>query len=214
MWESTPRDGGVSQARGAWESALLAQHEGLVCWVVRRQYLGALSFADARHEGRIGLWQALRHYDPARGTTLSTYAVPAIRRAVWAAVGREPVSCRPVPPAPHAAWDADPGETLHTVAVAEAVRAAVAHLPSPLREVVVAHAGLDGGEPETFAAIGARFGRTKQRAHQLYGQALERLAHPGHSLALRQLTDRLSRSAYQATRARQARRARARRGHR
>lgn len=214
MWESTLRDGGASQARGAWESTLLAQHEGLVRWVVRRQYLGALSFADALHEGRIGLWQALRHYDPARGTTFSTYAVPAISRAVWAAVAREPVSGQALPPAPHAVLDADPVETLHAVAVVQAVRAAVAHLPAQLREVVVAHLGLGGGEPETFAAIGTRLGRTKQRAHQLYAEALERLAHPSGSLALRQLTGRRSRAAYQATLARQQRRARARRGRR
>src|SRR5437773_4302449 len=30
--------------------------------------LGPLSYLDAVHEGRIGLWRALRRYDPARGT--------------------------------------------------------------------------------------------------------------------------------------------------
>jgi hypothetical protein len=60
----------------------MARHERLVDWVVRRQYLGRLSYAEALQAGRIGLWQALRRYDPARGCRLSTYAVPAIRRAV------------------------------------------------------------------------------------------------------------------------------------
>jgi hypothetical protein len=97
------------------------------------------------------------------------------------------------------------------------VRAAVAQLPAPLHAVVVAHLGLDGGldgrVPETFATIGARLGVTRQRAHQLYGDALARLAHPAHSLALRRLTDRLTRADYRATLARQQRRARASRGH-
>lgn len=64
----------------------LAKHEGLVHWVVRRQWLGDLPYAGALHVGRIGLWQALQRYDPSRGAAFSTYAVPAIKRAVWRAV--------------------------------------------------------------------------------------------------------------------------------
>lgn len=196
---------------GASEATLLARHEGLVRWVARRQHLGPLSFADALHEGRIGLWQALRHYDPTRGTTFSTYAVPAITRAIWRAVAREQRPLWPAPlPTATATW-LDPAEVLHAAALAEALRAAVAELPQPFRQVVIAHLGLDGRQPETFAAIGARLGRTKQRAHQLYQDATLRLAHPSASGSLRRLTDRLTRADYQATLARAARRARARR---
>ena len=66
--------------------AELAAHEGLVHTVVRRQQRGGLSYADALHAGRLGLWRALGGYDPGRGTRLSSYAVPAIERAVWRAV--------------------------------------------------------------------------------------------------------------------------------
>ena len=50
----------------------LAAHEGLVRLVVRRQQRGALSFADALHEGRLGLWLsrhegALRMQPPVDG---------------------------------------------------------------------------------------------------------------------------------------------------
>ena len=62
----------------------MAKHERLVHWVVRRQWLGELSYAEALHVGRIGLWRALQGYDPSRGTAFSTYAVPAIARATWA----------------------------------------------------------------------------------------------------------------------------------
>ncbi|HIC95154.1 TPA: hypothetical protein EYP12_00830 [Candidatus Bipolaricaulota bacterium] len=41
----------------------LAKHEGLVHWVVRRQWLGDLPYAEALHAGRIGLWRALQRYD-------------------------------------------------------------------------------------------------------------------------------------------------------
>ena len=61
-------------------------HEKLVGWVVRRQWSGGLPYADMLQEGRIGLWRALQGYDPERGTAFSTYAVPAIARAVWRAV--------------------------------------------------------------------------------------------------------------------------------
>src|SRR5438094_466917 len=88
-----------------------------------------------------------------------------------------------------AARGTDPAAALHVAEVAAAVRAAVRQLPPPLADVVLAHAGLDGHEPETFVAIGARLGRTKQRAHQLYADALARLMHPAHSRTLRQLTD-------------------------
>ena len=198
-------------SEAASEAAGLAQHERLVHWVVRGQHLGPLSYADAVHEGRIGLWQALRHYDPARGTTFSSYAVPAIAHAIWDAVAREQAPLRPCPADSLVAQD-DPSEQLHAATLAAAVRAAVAQLPPLLRAVVVAHHGLDGQPPETFGVIGARLGRTKQRAHQLHVDALERLAHPSQSLPLRRLTDRLSRADYRRTLARQQRRARARRG--
>lgn len=211
MVEST--QGGTWSGRegGDSESELLAHHEGLVRWVVRRQRLGPLSFEDAVHEGRIGLWQALRHYDPARGTRFSTYAVPAITHAIWQAVAREQRSCQVIPARSEPVADADLAEMVQLAALVAAVRAAVAELPAPLREVVVAHVGLDGSPPETFATIGARLGRTRQRAHQLFGEATLRLAHPAHSRALRLLTERQSREAYRATLARQQRRARARR---
>jgi RNA polymerase sigma factor (sigma-70 family) len=212
MSQSTPSATRPSPELRAAEAALLARHEGLVRWVARRQHLGPLSFPDALHEGRIGLWQALRHYDPSRGTTFSTYAVPAIARAIWRAVAREQGRSPTQPAQPvRAVADADLAEVLQAIAVAEAVRAAVGSLPAPLDAVVIAHLGLDGHAPQSFAAIGARLGRTRQRAQQLYADAVERLAHPAHSLPLRRLTDRLRRADYQRTLARQQRRARARR---
>src|SRR5207247_7147584 len=67
-------------------AAGMAAHAGLVVWVVRGQWLGGLPFAEALQAGRIGLWRALMGYDPGRGVRFSSYAVPAIRRAVWAEV--------------------------------------------------------------------------------------------------------------------------------
>ena len=193
-------------------SAQMAAHEGLVRWVVRQQWRGGLSFPDALHAGRIGLWQALQHYDPRRGTQFSSYAVPAIARAVWRAVADDQRTrgAAPEGPAPSLA-PPDGVEELHRLHVQSALRTLVAHLPPRLHHVIVAHHGLGADPPQSFAAIGARLGLTRQRVQQLHVEALLWLAHPAHSQELRQLLARHTRRDYQRTLARQHRRARLRR---
>ena len=83
MEEYTPAG---TPGASAWEEEI-RRHEALVRWVVGWQWLGTLAYADACQEGRIALWRALTRYDPRRGTAFSTYAVPAIARAVRRAVG-------------------------------------------------------------------------------------------------------------------------------
>lgn len=202
----------LASPKGAQSSAeLLARHEGLVRWVVRRQYLGDLSFADAMHEGRIGLWHALRRYDPSRGAAFSSYAVPAIAHAVWSAVaaGRASAGSGSYPPT--LAEGFDPDEFVHAGQVRASIRALVERLPGRLRLVVVAHYGLDGAEPESYGAIGRTLGVTRQRVQQLHVEALVWLAHPARSLALRRLLGLDTRAAYQRSLAEGYRIARSRR---
>jgi RNA polymerase sigma factor (sigma-70 family) len=184
-------------------TAQMAQHERLVHWVVRRQWRGNLSFADALHEGRIGLWSALCHYDPGRGMAFSTYAVPAIAHAVWRAVDLEDRFCATDPPRSLLATDSDEIATLDRAQVNAALHDLAAQLPSRLRYIVVAHHGLEGNPPQTFASIGAALGVSRQRVHQLHKQAILWLAHPAHSLPLRRLLERCARRDYQRALARQ-----------
>ena len=215
---SKARSGGGSEVSARWAAAM-AEHEGLVHWVVRRQDCGPLAYIDAVHEGRIGLWHALACYDAARGTRFSSYAVPAIARAVWAAVARERHASMPVAAARvgsmGAEWvvDPDPCEEWQHTEVGVVLREVVAGLPSSLGRVVVAHLGLDpaASGPQTFAAIGQELGVSRQRVHQMYVAALDWAAQPARSLPLRQLLDRATRRDYQQTRARQQQHARARR---
>lgn len=173
----------------------LAAHEGLVRWVVRQQWLGELRLADALHEGRIGLWQALRHYDAGCGTAFSSYAVPAISHAVWRAVAvqqrlaasRQPLVLRLAPSA------AEPGELVYQGQVWAALEDLVSQLPARLQAIIVSHYGLAAQAPQTFAALGSRLGLSRQRVHQLHGEALLWLAHPAHCWALRLLLERHSR---------------------
>lgn len=191
----------------------MAAHERLVRWVVRQQGRGGLSFEAALHAGRIGLWQALVHYDPARGTRFSSYAVPAIRHAVWDAVARHRAEAAR-PGAAGAEPSADLAERIDRAAVVAALGAAVGQLPRPWRRVVVWHYGFDGEPPRTFAAIGARLGVSRQRAQQLHAAALAWLAQPAQSLPLRRLLGQHSRGDYQAALTRLRRQQRARRGRR
>jgi RNA polymerase sigma factor (sigma-70 family) len=191
----------------------LAAHEGLVRQVVRRQQRGGLPFADALHEGRLGLWRALLGYDGQRGTRFSSYAVPAIEHAVWRAVAQAGPGVGPAHgDVAEPSWWEDPADGLHRAAVCAAVRALVAELPPGPRRIVVAHHGLDGGEPVSLAALGRQAGVSRQRVHAVYQAALVWLAQPERSRAVRELVDRQTRIDYQRTLARSRRLARTRRG--
>jgi RNA polymerase sigma factor (sigma-70 family) len=191
----------------------MAAHDGLVYWVGRQQWRGDLPFDEAVHAGRIGLWHALGGYDPARGTRFSTYAVPAITRAVWTAVARcarETSQREPRGPGADAAG-LDLTEPLDRAQRAVALRALVGDLPARLRQVIVAHYGLDARPPQSFAAIGSVLGVSRQRVQQLQVTALLWLAHPDHSRPVRRLLERQRRPDYQQALAHQRQRARAQR---
>lgn len=193
----------------------LAAHEGLVHLVVRRQQRGGLPFADALHEGRLGLWRAVLGYDPERGTRFSSYAVPAIERAVWRAVAEAASGVGPaVEDAAEPGWWEDPADELHRAAVRAAVRALVEELPPGPRRIVVAHHGLDGGGPVSLAELGRQLGVSRQRVHAVYQAALVFLAQPERSRAVRALVGRATRTDYQRTLGRARRLARVRRGER
>lgn len=210
MYQSTTCS---SLAEPAVLAEKMVEHEGLVRWVVRRQWLGGLPFDDALHEGRLGLWAALRRYDPQRGTTFSTYAVPAITHAVWHAVEthhRSPSLSR-LPFSGSDSEHLDPAELVHRAQVRSALLDLVDHLPWRLRHIIVAHYGLAKTPPQTFAAIGQAMGITRQRVQQLHVKALLWLAHPVHSLPLRRLTGHHYRADYRKTLTRQNKLARSRR---
>lgn len=175
----------------------LAEHERLVHWVVRRQWLGTLSYATALQVGRIALWRALQRYDPQRGYTFSTYAVPAIERALWRAVAQAQPHPQEVltPHPPQAAPDLD--EIIERSWIAQALAELLTHLPARLQTVIVARYGLNGHRPHTFATIGCMLGVTRQRAQQLHVEALLWLAHPAYASALRCLLDRNTVADYQ-----------------
>ena len=181
----------------------LAQHEKLVHWVVHRQWLGALPYLEAVQAGRIGLWHALQRYDPDRGHAFSTYAVPAIRRAVWRAVAQaqsdESLPCSSGSSELYFSLDTEQAlDEIEHGLVCEALHDLVRSLPPRLAYLVVARYGLTGDAPRTWSAIAQVLSVTRQRVQQLHAEALVWLAHPAHSVQLRQLLSRNTVADYRA----------------
>jgi RNA polymerase sigma factor (sigma-70 family) len=184
----------------------MVQHEKLVGWVARRQWTGGLPWADVLQVGRMGLWHALQHFDPGRGTAFSSYAIPAISRSIWRAVSL----AQRTPPeelTPHPPQEApDVQEHVERVISYELLHGLVAGLPRRRwRALIVAHYGLDGRPAQTLTEIARAWGVAPQRIFQLRTEALLWLGHPARCLALRQLLGRNTVADYQAYLARQRR---------
>lgn len=177
---------------------LMRQHEGLVHHMVRQQWRGRLSYEEALHAGRIGLWRAILGFDPTRGTAFSTYACVAIARRVWRAVkgadreAKRPLRPLQVAPAP-VMNEVDVGWQIHAM-----LYALVAQLPLQQRWVVSRYYGLDGWGGCTLAQLGQQLGCSRQAVHYHLQRALLRLRHPAFSAALRALLGRNRRGDYRA----------------
>jgi RNA polymerase sporulation-specific sigma factor len=181
---------------------LLLRHEGLVHWVVQRQWLYILPFDAAVQEGRRGLWRAILGYEPKRGVKFSTYAYQAIMKYVWAAVkserrrmrrriAREVLVLYFYDPGVDPAWLREREE------VVQSLWELVNRLPGPQAEVIRMHYGLDGRAPKTHAEIAAQMGVSRQRIGQIETEALTWLRQPAHSQELRSLLARHSQQQYE-----------------
>ena len=176
--------------------ALVCGHEGLVHTVLRQQWRGSVAYEELLQAGRIGLWQAVLHFNPRRGVAFSTYAWVAITRRIWQAVAQaqqpqgwlEPaVPLDPLTLAEHRLWWAE---------VYAALAAAIGRLPARQREVMLAVCGWDGGPPRNLTQIGRQWGVSRQAAAYWYHKALIALRLPAVSGRLRQLWGQNSRAGY------------------
>ena len=193
---------------------LMTEHDGLVQAVIRKQFLGPLSFAEALQAGRIGLWHAIIGYDPGRGLAFSTYAWPSITRQLWAAVAAAQRPERPIPSAISAPGaPSDPVTACEAAAIRATLTDLIACLPAPLSGVIVTHYGLGADPPASFAAIGRRRGLCRERIRQLHAQALIWLRQPAHSYHLRALLERHTVADYESAQAQADAWARRRRHH-
>ena len=175
---------------------VMRTHERLVHHIVRQQWRGCLSYEEAVHAGRIGLWRAILGFDPGRGNAFSTYASVAIARHVWRAVElaeREERRAR----APAAVkLCRDPQVEILSWEVRATLYAMVARLPAKQRWVVCIYYGLDGWGGCTLAQLGRRLGCSRQAVHYHLRKALLRLRHPAFSALLRAMLGRNRRIDY------------------
>lgn len=174
---------------------LMARHDGLVHHLLRQQWPGPLTYDEVLQEGRIGLWQAILHFDPTRGVAFSSYAAVAIMRHIWRAVRR---ACRAAraPSGFSPAEVGDPPGALEQREVRAVLQALVETLPLVQRRVVVAYYGLDGQGGCSTGELGRRWGCSRQAIHYHLQRARAHLRHPAFSAALRVLLDRQRRADY------------------
>ena len=166
----------------------MAQHDGLVHAYIQRQGGGDIPYEEALQAGRIGLWHAIRGYDPARGTAFSTYAWVAIWRHIYRRgqeLSRDSDVEVPEIPAPWAVLD--PVEEVEKHLTISALHDLVGQLPKHLRRVIVSRYGLGEQPPCTLKELGKELGLSGERVRQLQQDALAWLRHPAHSWRLRQL---------------------------
>jgi RNA polymerase sigma factor (sigma-70 family) len=179
--------------------ALLREHSGLVYWMVKHQAAGKTAYADLLQEGRIGLWQAIKHYEVGRGVAFSSYACVVIRHQVWQRLRQEQKA---------AGWleAADREDDLERVVrvwqqaqIHQALGDEMEVLPNRLRQLLELHYGLGGAVPQNLAQIGRGCGLTRERIRQLHEQALRLLRLPALSIRLRSLCERQAVSHYRET---------------
>ena len=166
----------------------MERHDGLVHAFIRRQGGGKLAYEEALQAGRIGLWHAIRGYDPARGTAFSTYAWVAIWRQVHRR-GQEVSRGTDVsmPEMPVSWVVVDPVEEVDQELAIGVLYDLVGQLPKRLRRVIVGRYGLGKHPPCTLKELGEELGLSGERVWQLQQDALAWLRHPAHSWHLRQL---------------------------
>lgn len=184
---------------GACMRTLLREHSGLVYRMVNRQAAGNVECADLFQEGRIGLWQAIVHYEVGRGVAFSSYACVVIQHQLWQAVRRSQKA---------EGWLEAEGweEGLDRVVrvwqqeqIHQALGEELEILPQRLRGVIELHYGWSGGVPQNLAQIGRGWGLSRERLRQLHEEALSLLRLPALSIQLRSLCERGQRSHYRQT---------------
>ena len=179
---------------------LMTRHEGLIHVVIQEQYLYGLPYEEALQAGRSALWRAILGYEPACGTTFSTYAWVIIMRAVWLEVKRVQKDKAWV--MLEEDWEDEsqaPGREHERMELRAMMMDMVSQLPERQQRIVYERYGWGGEEPATFREMGEVMGMSKQRAHHLHQEALLRLRQPAMSYGLRSLFDQHSLSGYEAT---------------
>jgi len=178
----------ADEGRALTQDEAMERHTKLIHAFIQRQGGGDILYEEALQAGRIGLWRAIRGYDPSRGFAFSTYAWVAIQRAIHQAVEAE---WSPPTLGMEALGDQgyllDLDEEMDQALIMEALYDQLAHLPPRLRRIIEGRYGLMGKRVYGLEELGAELGLSAERVRQLQQEALARLRHPAHSVEVRAL---------------------------
>ena len=175
----------------------MERHTKLIHAFIQRQGGGNLPYEEALQAGRIGLWRAIKGYDPSRGFAFSTYAWVAIQRAIHQAVKAErPPPTSSVEALKEQGYTLELDEEIDQALITEALYDLVGHLSPCLRRIIEGRYGLAAREICGLKELGAELGLSAERVRQLQQEALAWLRHPAHSVRLRSLMDRNSAQDY------------------
>jgi RNA polymerase sigma factor (sigma-70 family) len=172
----------------------MVRHGKLIHAFIQRQGGGDIPYEDALQAGRIGLWRAIRRYDPGRGFAFSTYAWIAIQRAIQHAAEEE----EKLPQDLGMQALSGHGYTLELEAgmdqvwVEQALYELVGRLPWRLRRIIEGRYGLGNRGIEKLDELGDELGISGEWVRQLQQEALAWLRHPARSQRLRRLMDKNS----------------------
>ena len=170
MYQCTRKSLTAQDIREAME-----ENDGLVHAVIRRQGGGNISYEEALWAGRIGLWYAIKGYDPKRGTPFSTYAWVAISRRIYRRakeLGRSPPLQWQEKPA---YWTVpDPAVMVEEDLIREIVLDLVGQLPERLCRVIVGRYGLGARPPRTLQRLGEEMGLTRAPLQSLIYQCVNK----------------------------------------
>lgn len=154
----------------------------LVRVLARRYAWSGLDRDDLEAAGWMGLVEASRRYDAAKGASLGSYAYPFIRAAMRAALAKgglrsnraESLSADSdeLAPAPSSA-ELDPEASLVHAAAAAALRSAIERLPPREREVIEGRWLTQGAT--RVSDLSAQWGVTPARIRQIELEALAKL---------------------------------------
>ena len=193
------------QAQAGCEDSLallMDKHKPLVIHAIKRQNLGDLPVEEAVQAGWIGLWQAIRKYNPHKGYQFSTYAYGAIVHQVWAAVKDHCIANRKE----HATrewavflrhWEVGPAQQQRQQELKACLQTLVGGLPKRQQQIIQVRYEQGGTEWQTLAELGVEWGVSGERVRQLQVEALVWLRHPAHSQELRTLLRRHSQQEYE-----------------
>ncbi len=152
---------------------------------IARQYTdSSVSILDLINEGNIALIKAAENFDPAFGKRFSSYAAGHLRRAMEAFLPQKDLKFSRTKTESMAGQTADADFDAISKSDNEGLSALIGSLPEREQNVLKDYYGISS-EQLTLAAIGMKYGITRERARQIRDTALRHINRLKHKNELK-----------------------------